>query len=247
MIIAIEGIDGAGKNTLVTALKKAFTTQQIPVASLAFPRYEESIHAQLAAKALRGGMGDLLDSVYGMATMFALDRYQAKEQILPYVANRSQVLILDRYVASNAAYSLARLGQQLSDQGNIAQWIAALEYEQLGLPRPDLSVFLATDAQLAAQRASGRAAQDATRALDAYERDDSLQAKTLAAYLQLAAANWEQPWLAGQVEAADLNILQSSDFLSGFHGPKSFVYSIVECVATYLDAPALLGDQTSSL
>lgn len=54
MIIAIEGIDGAGKNTLVHKLRDAL---DIPVEVLSFPRYADSIHAQLAQEALYGRMG----------------------------------------------------------------------------------------------------------------------------------------------------------------------------------------------
>lgn len=92
MIVSIEGIDGAGKNTLVSAL-----TQVIDAKVLAFPRYETSIHAQLAAEALHGRMGDLTDSAYAMATLFALDRHFAIDDL-----NAPGVVLLDRYVASNA-------------------------------------------------------------------------------------------------------------------------------------------------
>lgn len=62
MIIAIEGIDGAGKNTAVTALAKLLRQQGIAVEVLGFPDYDNSIHAQLAREALYGRMGDLSDS-----------------------------------------------------------------------------------------------------------------------------------------------------------------------------------------
>ena len=78
MLISIEGIDGAGKNTLVSALKESLDR---PVEVIAFPRYADSIHAQLAQKALYGKMGDLTDSAYAMATLFALDRYGVKDQL----------------------------------------------------------------------------------------------------------------------------------------------------------------------
>src|SRR5699024_5721033 len=103
MIIAIEGIDGAGKNTLVHKLRDAL---DIPVEVLSFPRYADSIHAQLAQEALYGRMGDLTSSAYAMATLFALDRHGAKSQ-LEAAAESSSLLILDRYAASNAAYSAA--------------------------------------------------------------------------------------------------------------------------------------------
>lgn len=187
MIIAIEGIDGAGKNTLVQHLRGEL---DIPVGVLAFPRYEESIHAQLAQEALYGRMGDLTSSAYAMATLFALDRHGAKEQLLA-AADSPELLILDRYVASNAAYSAARLAND-----SVMDWVFDLEFGRLGLPKPQLQIYLATDVEVAADRASSRSAQDASREKDEYEKDGNLQAATAAAYGRLAESNWAGQWIA---------------------------------------------------
>lgn len=187
MIIAIEGIDGAGKNTLVQHLRGEL---DIPVGVLAFPRYEVSIHAQLAQEALYGRMGDLTSSAYAMATLFALDRHGAKEQLLA-AADSPELLILDRYVASNAAYSAARLADD-----SVMDWVFDLEFGRLGLPKPQLQIYLATDVEVAADRASSRSAQDASREKDEYEKDGNLQAATAAAYGRLAESNWAGQWIA---------------------------------------------------
>ncbi|MDN6460553.1 MAG: dTMP kinase, partial [Corynebacterium flavescens] len=121
---------------------------------------------------------------------FALDRYGAKEKLLQ-AAESSCLLILDRYVASNAAYSMARLG----DDG-VADWVYDLEYGRLGLPKPDLQIFLDTDVELAASRARGREAADDTRERDQYEKDSNLQSRTAAAYRRLAQADWAGQWIA---------------------------------------------------
>ena len=184
MIISIEGIDGAGKNTLVRAL-----TSRIDAATLTFPRYDTSIHAQRAARALHGQMGDLVDSAHGMATLFALDRYGARE-VLDRYADSDEVLLLDRYVASNAAYTAARLKDDAA-----FDWVYNLEFEQLGLPVPHLQVLLETSVDEASTRAQKREAHDATRTRDAYEKDGGLQDRTFAAYQQLAAKQWASPWL----------------------------------------------------
>lgn len=183
MIIAVEGIDGAGKRTIVQAIQREYGAR-----TLAFPRYEESIHAQLAQQALHGKMGDLTDSIYGMATMFALDRYGVKAQIAEYA--ETGVLVLDRYVASNAAYSWARSGEKA-----IVDWVADLEFSQLGLPVPDLQVLVDTPPAVAQDRALKRAAADATRERDRYERDASLQQATYEAYVALAEQGWASRWL----------------------------------------------------
>ncbi|HJR89869.1 MAG TPA: hypothetical protein VJ782_06905, partial [Aeromicrobium sp.] len=81
MLIAIEGVDGAGKRTLTNGLRASFESRHRSVASLAFPRYGHSVEADLAAEALRGSHGDLATSVHGMAVLFALDRAGAREEI----------------------------------------------------------------------------------------------------------------------------------------------------------------------
>ena len=187
MLISIEGIDGAGKNTLVSALKESFDR---PVEVIAFPRYADSIHAQLAQKALYGKMGDLTDSAYAMATLFALDRYGVKDQ-LQRAKESDTVVLLDRYVASNAAYSAARL-----EDDAVMEWVHDLEFGTLGLPQADLQVYLDTAVEVASERAQALAQADASRERDRYERDGGLQERTAAAYRRLADAGWGGRWIA---------------------------------------------------
>ena len=183
MIIAIEGIDGAGKTTLLTTLR-----EQLHAEVIAFPRYETSIHAQLVRRALYQQMGDLTDSAYAMATLFALDRHEARELLHPFVA-------------SNAAYSWARTGDEA-----IVDWVAELEFNTLGVPRPDLQVFLNTTPDIAGQRAIAREQSDSSRARDSYESDRTLQQRTADAYGQLVAQNWQSPWLIVEPEADYLHV-----------------------------------------
>ena len=199
MLIAIEGVDGAGKRTLTDGLRKAFEAAGRSVATLDFPRYGRSVTADLAAEALHGEHGDLASSVYAMATLFALDRAGAVAEI-ERLGRDHDVVILDRYVASNAAYSAARLHQDAA--GEAVAWVHRLEYGRLGLPVPDWQVLLAVSAELAGQRARHRAAAEPGRARDAYERDDGLQQRTGAVYAGLAAAGWGGRW---QVVDADVD------------------------------------------
>jgi dTMP kinase len=197
VLIAIEGVDGAGKRTLSGGLRKAFEAAGKSVAMLAFPRYGGSVTADVAAEALRGEHGDLASSVYAMAMLFALDRADAVEQIRELCRNHD-VVIMDRYVASNAAYSAARLRQ--GADGEVVAWVHHIEYQRLGLPAPDWQVLLGVSAELAGQRARERARRDVSRARDAYERDDELQQRTGEVYAGLAAAGWGGRWLVVEAD-----------------------------------------------
>lgn len=203
MLIVIEGVDGAGKRTLSGGLRKAFEAAGKSVAMLDFPRYGRSVTADLASEALHGQHGDLASSVYAMATLFALDRAGATGEI-EEMCRAHDAVILDRYVASNAAYSAARLREGAA--GPAVAWIGELEYRRLRLPPPDWQVLLAVPPELADQRARHRAEHEPGRARDRYERDDELQRRTGAVYAELAAAGWGGRWLVvdADVDAAGL-------------------------------------------
>jgi dTMP kinase len=197
VLIAIEGVDGAGKRTLSEGLSEAFRKAGLSVATLAFPRYGRSVTADIAAEALHGEHGDLASSAYAMAMLFALDRAGAIGEI-GALHRDHDVVILDRYVASNAAYSAARLHEDAA--GAAVAWVHRLEYERLGLPTPDWQVLLAVSVELAAQRARHRAESEPGRARDSYERDDELQRRTGAVYAGLADAGWGGRWLVVDAE-----------------------------------------------
>jgi dTMP kinase len=191
VLTVIEGLDGAGKRTLTQGLERAVRALGRSVTTVAFPRYGQSITADLASEALHGRHGDLAESVYAMAVLFALDRAGAKEQIAALCRDHD-VVILDRYVASNAAYSAARLHQDAD--GEMVSWVGELEYGRLGLPRPDRQILLDVPVALAAERAERRAGREADRVRDAYERDGGLQQRTGAVYAGLAGNGWHGPW-----------------------------------------------------
>ncbi|GAA5127066.1 dTMP kinase [Haloechinothrix salitolerans] len=204
-LIVIEGLDGAGKNTLARAVTEELTARGAHVIGRAFPRYGEDIHADLARDGLHGRLGDLTESVNGMALLFALDRRAAADQLRADL-DRADVVLVDRYVASNAAYGAARLHQDAD--GEIVEWVRALEIDRFGIPVPDEQILLRVPVAVAADRARSRESTDATRARDSYESDDSLQTRCGRVYEQLADRGWLSPWRVvdgvGQVDAASL-------------------------------------------
>src|SRR5690606_30902277 len=92
-LIVVEGLDGAGKRTLSGGLVETWRDAGLRVATLAFPRYGDSIHADLGAEALRGGHGDTAQSVEAMALLWALDRRGAADDIRNMLAENDIVLL----------------------------------------------------------------------------------------------------------------------------------------------------------
>ncbi|MDQ3764437.1 MAG: dTMP kinase [Actinomycetota bacterium] len=190
-LVVIEGLDGAGKRTLSDGLVAALTARGAKVVQMAFPRYGINVHADLARDALYGRLGDLAASVHGMAVLFALDRRDAADQ-LRALRRRYDVVLLDRYVASNAAYGAARLHENAD--GPFVAWVRGLEVDRFGVPVPDIQVLLRVPMSIAAARADRRAKADRARAKDLYETDRGLQARCAAVYDGLAAGGWLTPW-----------------------------------------------------
>lgn len=194
MILAVEGVDGAGKNTLTTRLVARLTAAGRSVATIAFPRYA----AEPLGPAVRGllagdpGLAPLAVSPRATAMMFALDRANARPE-LDALTRAHDIVIIDRYVASNAAYGAARL--PAAERAAFPAWIAELELRTLELPAPDLQVLLRIPVETAAADARARAETDRERALDTFESDGGLQERCARMYESLAALAWVSPWL----------------------------------------------------
>ena len=203
-LLVIEGLDGSGKATLTASLTAKWKAQGRRVAPLAFPRYTDSIYAELVKDALYGRLGDLSDSVHGTALLFALDRRDAAEEIRDLLAG-NDIVLLDRYVASNAAYGAARLGAPATPN-EFPTWVRELEIDRFGVPVPDLQILLDVEPAVARARALRRADESADRALDSFEADGGLQRRTAAMYTALAAQHYLSPWRVLQPEAGSVPI-----------------------------------------
>ncbi|ALG85591.1 dTMP kinase [Gordonia phthalatica] len=191
ILVAVEGLDGAGKRTIVGRIEQAAAERGASVSSIAFPRYGESITADIASEALHGRHGDLRESVYAMGLLFALDRAAARPLLRQALAEHDLVLC-DRYTASNAAYNAARLGQ--GAESEVVSWVADLEFGRFGLPVPDHQLLLGVPPEVAMGRAVGRAETDADRPVDSYERDSDLQRRVYRVYGELVESNWMSTW-----------------------------------------------------
>lgn len=194
-LIVIEGLDGSGKNTLAARLQRQVTAEGGRLHRIDFPRYQVSIYADLVREMLYGRLGDVSESVYGGALLFALDRRDAARDIRNALRDNDFVL-LDRYVSSNAAYGAARLGGPAvpGAADEFPEWVRQLEIERFELPVPDRQLLLGTPVALAQQRARQRAAGNAERQLDRFESDQQLQQRTAAMYAELAARHYLSPW-----------------------------------------------------
>lgn len=169
-LIAVEGLDGAGKTTQVRLLAEALSTVDV----VSFPRYDAFFGQRIRAL-LDGADGVTADTVdpRSMALWYALDRAQWARDRKP---RDTDVVVLNRYTLSNAVYQSARSGEDLFD------WVLQLEFEELGLPRPDVTVVLDVPPEVSRTRVVHRDGEG-----DVYERSQALQARVRDGYLSAAA------------------------------------------------------------
>jgi dTMP kinase len=138
-LIAIEGVDGAGKRTQADLLTRALASRGVCCLTLSFPRYE-SFFGKLIATFLNGGFGNLdaVDPRFA-ALLYAGNRLEAKPEI-ESALSAGQAVLTDRYVASNLAHQGARVPPEKRPE--FFAWLRRLEYEVYKLPAETLVIYL---------------------------------------------------------------------------------------------------------
>lgn len=139
-IIAIEGIDGSGKNTQANMLEAYLKDAGLKVKKLSFPMYENNFFGKEVGNYLNGHFG-ALDVVHPKlaAMLYAGDRYESKKIIMELL-EQGFYIVCDRYVASNIAHQASKLTSDKHD--DFIKWIKELEYNVYGMPVADLTLFL---------------------------------------------------------------------------------------------------------
>jgi dTMP kinase len=138
-LIAVEGIDGSGKRTQVELLTKKLRALGHSVFSTGFPQYD-SWFGKMVGQFLNGQLGPL-ESVdpHFTALLYAGDRFETKPK-LETALNNGQIVLADRYIASNLAHQTARVPP--AKRSAFLEWIEHLEYGIYGLPRESLILYL---------------------------------------------------------------------------------------------------------
>jgi dTMP kinase len=138
-LIAVEGIDGSGKRTQVELLTNALRQRGYAVQQTGFPQYE-SWFGKMVGQFLDGQFGNLesVDPRFA-ALLYAGDRLEAKPA-LDAALHDGEIVIADRYVASNLAHQGARCPREKRE--DFIAWVRHLEYAIYGLPKEHLVIYL---------------------------------------------------------------------------------------------------------
>ena len=190
-LLAIEGADGAGKATVSAAVAELLRKDGKRAEIVSFPRYAETASGHVLGEYLAARLPRAV-SPRAAAVLYALDRMESRDHLLD-VAAANDVVVFDRYIASNMAYQGAQV--PAGNAAALMEWIAALELRHFALPAPNLCVYLDTPADVArALIATKRRRSYTDDTFDAYEADAALQARVRENYAEMAAAGLLGRW-----------------------------------------------------
>lgn len=155
-LIVIEGLDGSGKSTQTPILADELRGQGKDVHVVSFPDYA-SDSSMLVRMYLGGAFGKKPGDVnaYAASSFYAVDRYASYVQHWKEFYERpDSVIIATRYVSSNEIHQLAKLDR--GDWTDYLDWVEEFEYGKLGIPHPDLVLYLDMKYEIAMDLVSGR-------------------------------------------------------------------------------------------
>ncbi|KKZ68832.1 thymidylate kinase [[Emmonsia] crescens] len=140
-LIVVEGLDRAGKSTQCAILQKALQEEGHEVKYRRFPVVDRTTEIGKLINAYLAGTAHLDD--HSIHLLFSANRWEAASEIQQDVSNGITVII-DRYSYSGAVYSAAKDVPALS-----LEWAWQPE---IGLPQPDIWIFLNISPEEAAKR-----------------------------------------------------------------------------------------------
>lgn len=170
--IAIEGSDGAGKATQTEKIVAHLQSLGFRVGRVSFPRYNQTSGGTLLHEYLKSAKASDYDFVNAnpklASRIYAQDRFESRGYLEQLIAENDFV-IFDRYAESNLLHQGGKLKTD-AERSAFATWLYDLEYGQLGLPKPDLTIYLDLPYTISRERALRRA-QEKGEQLDAVEVD----------------------------------------------------------------------------
>jgi dTMP kinase len=185
LLLAIEGIDGAGKGTQAARLAETAAGQGRRVAAFSFPLYDGNPFSRAVADYLNGEFGTA-DEVHPelAALLYAGDRFHARPRIVSALQD-DDLVVCDRYVASNQAHQGAKLTG--AARRRLLDWLEEVEYGEFALPRPQLVILLDAPVALARRLVGRKTARGyTTLEADIHEADAAHSGATREVYLELA-------------------------------------------------------------
>ena len=168
-LIVIEGTDGSGKSTQFKLLTQRLESENHTFQKLVFPQYSEPSSA-LIRMYLGGefGMNPSDVNAYAASSFYAVDRYASYKKVWGKWYEEGGLVVSDRYTTSNAVHQASK--ETGEKQQEFLKWLYDYEYNQLGLPAPDLVIYLDVPTDFTEMMMRRREADTNTHA-DIHEQD----------------------------------------------------------------------------
>ncbi len=176
-LIIFEGTDGSGKSTQLELLRQRLAAKGTDFRTLTFPCYDKESSA-LVRMYLRGDFGSRPEDVnaYAASSFFSVDRYASFKQDWEADWQADRLILADRYTTSNAVHQGCKLEDE--ELPGFFDWLSDLEYGKMGLPEPDLVIYLDVDLETSLRRMRRREQKNHTSA-DIHEKDTQYLARCL--------------------------------------------------------------------
>ena len=168
-IIVFEGTDGSGKSTQFKRLCARVSQEGKPFRQLVFPRYEQPSSA-LIRMYLGGELGREPGDVnpYAASAFYSVDRYASYRKVWGKWYEEGGLVVSDRYTTSNAVHQTSKEPEDKRE--DFLNWLYDFEYDKLGLPRPDLVIYLDVPTDFTEKMLRHRESETHTHA-DIHEQD----------------------------------------------------------------------------
>ena len=168
-LIVIEGTDGSGKSTQFRLMSEHLAKDHIAFKHLVFPRYAEESSA-LIRMYLGGQFGSKPSDVnaYAASSFYAVDRYASYKMDWGQWYEDGGLVLSDRYTTSNAVHQASKVCAEKRE--DYLHWLYDFEYAKLGLPKPDLVIYLDVPTDFTEKLLRHREADTNTKA-DIHEQD----------------------------------------------------------------------------
>lgn len=139
-IIVLEGLDGCGKSTQLQLAVEALKKRRMAVRLVSFPNYE-SHSGRIISDYLGGNIPcEGAAGAYAASSFYAADRYISYNTDWRADYENGGIIICGRYTTSNAIYQMTKL--ESAQRDSFLQWLWDYEYAKLGLPKPDMVLYL---------------------------------------------------------------------------------------------------------
>ena len=168
-LIVIEGTDGSGKSTQFRLMSERLERDGVAFKHIVFPRYSEESSA-LIRMYLGGQFGSNPKDVnaYAASSFYAVDRFASYKMDWGKWYEEGGLVLSDRYTTSNAVHQASK--EQGESRQTFLKWLYDFEYDKLGLPRPDLTIYLDVPTDFTEKMLRGREQATNTSA-DIHEKD----------------------------------------------------------------------------